>query len=336
MFGEVTEEFRPLGVMARLVAPWAEQVVEFVAVVREIGLPLGGVMLPHSPGLVGTIANERRRDGGGAIEMPLVAGRLVRREQRLARVHVRVLSAVPVMRAPVAGRRVGVEAVLGFEELLVQHSKRALQLRFRVGQADLARARGRENGERVAVAVTRVVLGFASRQEPVVALVLLVPLDVPEELEAVFGGRAAVRRPVDRDADREVVDRPAGRDEVFRSTVVHVAVALVELCHVPPEPSVHDVGPVELKQATRSGTEQLRVPARDRHGSTSGGPTISATSSEGLPFTPRERYWYGRETGRHEIERVVDTSLAPCLWVVGCHDSVLRMATRNLALETPR
>jgi hypothetical protein len=98
----------------------------------------------------------------------------------------------------------------------------------------------------VAVAVARVVLGFASRQEPVVALVLLVPLDVPEELEAVFGGRAAVRRPVDRDADREVVDRPAGRDEVFRSTVVHVAVALVELCHVPPEPSVHDVGPVEL------------------------------------------------------------------------------------------
>jgi hypothetical protein len=101
-------------------------------------------------------------------------------------VHVRVLSPVGLVVAPVAGRRGRVEPVLGFEEAVVQDAEGALQFRVRVGEPNLDRAGGREDGERVAVAVARVVLGFAPREEPVVAFVPLVPLDVPEEVEPVL------------------------------------------------------------------------------------------------------------------------------------------------------
>lgn len=79
------------------------------------------------------------------------------------------------------------------------------------------------------------------------SLVVVVPVVIREEGKPVFRRRLTPHRAVDEGADAEVVNRPRGRDEMLRLSVVDEPLPFVELGDVSTVSSVDTVGIVEVQ-----------------------------------------------------------------------------------------
>ncbi len=105
------QQFRPLGHVAGLEAPRAEHITAVVAVVFPVDTPVGVVMLPDpAVGQRCLALGDVVRQQFGATQIAFFAGGFKCSDQRLAAVHVGVLSTVRRYKA-IGCRFVGVQAV---------------------------------------------------------------------------------------------------------------------------------------------------------------------------------------------------------------------------------
>lgn len=283
---EDQQQLRPFGLVAGLEAPRPEDVRAVFLVVFPIDRPVGMEVFPHEPlRQRGLPLHDVRRDLLRAIEIREVARRLVRGEERLRRVHVRVLAAV-ARHGPVRCRVVRVEARRAIPEAVLHQIERMRDERLRLFDARHRRVRGREQHEREPVAVARAVARRALRAVapfdfPVVAFVLGVPVRVAQKAQPVARVSEIARVAEMAVRHRMVEDEAATADEVARRAVVDAAVVAEEV--VEAARRVERVRRVKAQRVLDVREQELRVAkARDvrRGGGRRGGRRTGAGVAE--------------------------------------------------------
>ena len=109
---QVEQVLCPLHLVTRLESPGPIDVARVIDVVVPVYVPLLVVVLPHEASSLGCEHNrERVRQRLGAREVRAVVRRLVRCDEHLAHMHVRVLTTVRVD-GPIGGDRVEIGSLL--------------------------------------------------------------------------------------------------------------------------------------------------------------------------------------------------------------------------------
>ncbi|CAM2147777.1 hypothetical protein PT2222_10287 [Paraburkholderia tropica] len=263
---ENQQQLGPLGLVARLETPRAEDVRAVFLVVVPVDRPVGVKVLPDQPLREPRLTQrDVRRDALGAVEIDQMAGRLVGREQRLGGVHVGVLAAI-AGDLPVGARFVGIEARRAVPEAMFHQLEGGGDHRLRFFDAGHRGVRVSEQheGEAVAVArgVERALLAVAPVDLPVVALELRVPMHFAQELQAVARVVEMLRLAGFAVRHRVVEHVAAAAHEMARMRVVDRAV-VAEIVEEAARRVVH-VGRVEAQRVGDMAEQEGAVPkARD-------------------------------------------------------------------------
>ena len=224
------QQLRPLGEMPGLVAPGTEDVGLVVLVVVPVHRPVGVVVLPYQP------VRERRltdgdvvRERGRAREIARFAAGFESRQQRLAGMHVGILSAVRRQHRPVGVRFVGIQLRRWRPEALLHQIERLADPRACLVDARHCCVRVREQDERESVAMIGGVCDSRSVQQPGIAAGRRLPMALAQECQAV-----PYRLQVSRVAEpaighRVVEDEARAADQVARPRVVDRAVVAIEV-----------------------------------------------------------------------------------------------------------
>mmetsp|Transcript_9842 Transcript_9842/g.23184 ORF Transcript_9842/g.23184 Transcript_9842/m.23184 type:complete len:273 (-) Transcript_9842:237-1055(-) len=201
----------PLGLVAWLEAPRPVEVLRVVAVVVEVGLEAGVVVLPDLVRirLSGLPNRHVLREHLGALEEAVVIGGLIGGDHRLTHVHVRVLAAV-VRQDALCTDLVRVQPVLRQPEPLLEDIEDLDQLLVVAQQTRLTGGSVGQQDERVAVALLGHVLRLVTPHGERPVFGVRPPVHALQEVEAMLRG-LHVRRTVRHASTERVVGEHAAR-----------------------------------------------------------------------------------------------------------------------------
>mmetsp|Transcript_71315 Transcript_71315/g.170359 ORF Transcript_71315/g.170359 Transcript_71315/m.170359 type:complete len:359 (-) Transcript_71315:63-1139(-) len=212
---DVEEVLGPLDLVARLEAPGPVDVGGVVLVVLPVNFKVHGVVLPHeAPAFLRQPLGKGLRKHLRTVQVARLLGRLIGGDQRLAHVHVGVLTPVAVVHNPFRADGVQVRALPRQPELLLEHLEDPRHLGVILGHSSCSRSCVSSKDESIAIRLLHHVLRLVLPHGEGIALLRWHVVHLLDVLQAVLADvqQLSVMQQLAR--QHEVDHHPCGRHDL--------------------------------------------------------------------------------------------------------------------------